>query len=50
MPDFDKQTIANEFKKPDNIGKKDIWSLYRVLITTDVYDMGVDNPDIIDIW
>ena|SRR6266511_3973883 len=24
MPDFDKQTIADEFEKPDNIGKEDI--------------------------
>ena len=24
IPDFDKQTIADKFKKPNNIGKKDI--------------------------
>ncbi len=24
MPDFDKQTIADEFEKPDNISKKNI--------------------------
>ncbi len=50
MPDFDKQTTADEFEKPDNIGKEDIWSLYRVLIIIDAYDIGVDNPDIVDIW
>ncbi len=50
MPDFEKQRIADEFEKPDNIGKEDIWSLYRVLITTDAYGMGVDSPDIVDIW
>ena len=50
MPDFDKQTIADEFEKPDNISKEDIWSLYRILIIIDAYGMSVDNPNIINIW
>ncbi len=50
IPDFDKQTITDEFKKPDNINKKDIQSLYRILIIINTYSMGVDNSDIINIW
>ena len=50
MPDFDKQTIADEFKKPNNISKEDIQSLYRILIITDAYGMNINNPDIINIW
>lgn len=41
MPDWDKSLISNAFKV---IGKEN--TECTILVTTDAYGMGIDNPDI----
>lgn len=41
MSDWDKDLIAKVFLQPDDENMECI-----ILVTTDVYSMGIDNPDI----
>lgn len=41
MSEWDKSLNANAFAVPANQNIK-----YTILVATDIYDMGIDNPDI----
>ncbi len=41
MSDWDKDLTANVFLKPG-----DMKMVYIILVATDMYGMGIDNPDI----
>jgi superfamily II DNA helicase RecQ len=49
VPEEDLIELRKEFERPDKHDDRDHCSKYRVLICTDSYGMGVDNPDICNI-
>lgn len=47
MADSDKQRISAEFEKPDNLLEPDTCAKYRILVASEGYGLGADNPDIV---
>ena len=49
MAEPDKQRVSREFEKADNPDQPDQGPIYRILVATEGYGMGADNPDIVNI-
>ena len=47
MADSDKRRVSDEFERPDNPLEPGAWLKYRIVIASEGYGLGADNPDII---